>query len=110
MDKGEGRMRICEVLLRSLITGHSLERARHVQVAEEEAAGWNAVVKPGLSAADVERTSNTRVTITLPAFGAYSVSGLAAVTATVPASAVTSNASPISVSGSRSIIHDGESI
>jgi hypothetical protein len=56
--------------------------------AQAEAAGWNAVVQAGLAVTDVARTSNTVVTITLPAFAGYDISAQETITATIPASAL----------------------
>ena len=50
-----------------------------------EANGWNNVVQAGLAVTDVIRTSNTVVTITLPAFVAYDIAAVETITATVPA-------------------------
>lgn len=52
-------------------------------------AGWDAVVKAGLTYADVTRTSDTVVTITLPAFASYVIPTSETITATVPATALT---------------------
>ena len=41
--------------------------------AQAEANGWNNVVQAGLAVTDVVRTSNTVVTVTLPAFAAYDI-------------------------------------
>jgi hypothetical protein len=56
--------------------------------AQAEAAGWDAVVKAGLTVTDVVRTSDTVVTVTLPAFGAYDITATEFITATIPATAV----------------------
>ena len=53
-----------------------------------EATGWNAVVQAGLAVTDVVRTSNTVVTVTLPAFASYNVTVAETITVTVPATAV----------------------
>ena len=47
-------------------------------------------MKAGLAVTDVVRTSNTVVTVTLPAFASYDITAAETITATVPASAVTS--------------------
>jgi len=60
-----------------------------IDSAGAEAAGWDAVVKAGLTFNDVTRTSNTVVTITLPAFGTYNISADETITVTVPATALT---------------------
>jgi hypothetical protein len=65
-----------------------------IDSAQAEAAGWDAVVKAGLAVTDVVRTSDTVVTITLPAFGSYNITASETITVTVPGTAVTS-ASPI---------------
>lgn len=56
--------------------------------AQAEAAGWDAVVKAGLTFSDVARTSDTVVTITLPAFPSYNIGADEEITVTVPASAL----------------------
>lgn len=50
--------------------------------------GWNNIVKDGLTAAQVTRTSDTIVTITLPAFSTYDISGTETITVTAPATAL----------------------
>ncbi len=85
--------------------------------AQVEATGWDAVVKAGLAVTDVVRTSNTVVTITLPAFGSYDITGAETITATVPATAVTSASVIIAtpsfiinttnVSGQQEFVDDG---
>jgi hypothetical protein len=54
-----------------------------------EATGWDAVVKAGLAFGDVARTSDTIVTITLPAFASYDITANETITVTVPATALT---------------------
>jgi hypothetical protein len=60
-----------------------------------EAAGWNAVVQAGLAVTDVVRTSNTVVTVTLPAFAGYDIAATETITATVPASALVTSGVPV---------------
>ncbi|MDH5544658.1 MAG: right-handed parallel beta-helix repeat-containing protein [Gammaproteobacteria bacterium] len=60
-----------------------------------ESNGWNNIVKPGLTPANVVRTSNTVVTITLPAFATYDINVMETITATVPASALSTSAIPV---------------
>ncbi len=55
-----------------------------IDSAGAEAAGWDAVVKAGLTFSDVTRTSDTVVTSTLPAFATYDITADETVTATVP--------------------------
>ncbi len=50
--------------------------------------GWNNIVKDGLNAAQVTRTTDTIVTITLPAFSTYNISGTETITVTAPAVAL----------------------
>jgi len=57
--------------------------------AQSEANGWDAVVKTGLAYTDIVRTSDTVVTITLPAFATYDITATETITATIPASALT---------------------
>lgn len=55
-----------------------------------EATGWNTIVRDSaLQVTDVVRTSDTVVTITLPAAASYDVTANETVTATVPATALT---------------------
>ncbi len=56
---------------------------------QAEPLGWDAVVKAGLAVTAVVRTSNTVVTITLPAFAAYDILTAETITATVPGAALT---------------------
>ena len=53
-----------------------------------EAAGWDAVVMASLTFNDVVRTSDTVVTITLPAQAGYDITAAETITVTVPAAAV----------------------
>jgi hypothetical protein len=62
--------------------------------AEAEATGWDALVRPAIAVTDVVRTSDTVVTITLPAVATYDITADETITATIPASA-TSAAVPI---------------
>jgi hypothetical protein len=57
--------------------------------AQSEAHGWDAVVKAGLAVTDVVRTSDTVVTVALPAFASYDITAPETITATVPAAALT---------------------
>ena len=61
-----------------------------IDSAQAEATGWDAVVKAGLTFNEVTRTSDTVVTITLPAFATYDITADETITVTVPATAVTS--------------------
>ena len=56
--------------------------------AQGETNGWNNVVQGGLQVTDVVRTSNTLVTITLPALAGYDITAQETITVTVPASAL----------------------
>ena len=62
--------------------------------AQSEANGWDAVVKAGLTHTAVARTSDTIVTITLPAFGSYDITATETITVTVPASALVTSVDP----------------
>lgn len=53
-----------------------------------ESRGWDAVVRPAIPVGNVVRTSDTVVTITLPAVPSYFIEDQETITATVPASAV----------------------
>ncbi|MHC4609509.1 MAG: LamG-like jellyroll fold domain-containing protein, partial [Planctomycetota bacterium] len=63
--------------------------------AQSEASGWNNVVQAGLNVTDIVRTSNTVVTVTLPAFPTYNITATETITATVPASALVTSGSPL---------------
>jgi hypothetical protein len=54
---------------------------------ESEATGWNAL-RSKIPPSAVVRTSDTRVTITLPALPGYNISAPETITATIPACAV----------------------
>ncbi len=56
--------------------------------AQSEATGWNAVVRAGLTSGNVDRTSATVVTITLPAFATYAITADETITVTIPPSAL----------------------
>ena len=60
--------------------------------AQSETFGWNLVPKMLQSVSGVVRTSNTVVTVTLDAFPTYNVTSDETITATIPATAVTTNA------------------
>ena len=53
-----------------------------IDSARAEAAGWDAVVKAGLTFNEVTRTSNTVVTITLPTSATYDVGSDKTITGT----------------------------
>jgi hypothetical protein len=55
--------------------------------AQSETTGWNAVLRPAIPVANVVRTSDTVVTITLPAEPAYVILADEVITAAIPASA-----------------------
>lgn len=57
--------------------------------AQSEATGWDAVVKAGLTSANVARTSDTIATVTLPAFGTYNITAQETITDTIPGSILT---------------------
>lgn len=59
-----------------------------IDSAQAEGTGWDAVVKAGLPLTAVVRTSDTVVTVTLPAFASYDITADETITATVPAVAV----------------------
>jgi hypothetical protein len=58
--------------------------------AQSETHGWDAEVKAKISVTDVVRTSDTIVTITLDAESGYDITAQETITATVPATALTS--------------------
>ena len=59
-----------------------------IDSAQNEATGWDAVVKATQVVAGVVRTSNTVVTITLDAFATYDITANETITVTVPATAL----------------------
>ena len=63
--------------------------------AQSEGGGWNAKVRDVIAVTSVTRTSDTIVTITLPAVADYAITANETITVTVPAAAVT-GAAPIS--------------
>ena len=71
--------------------------------AQAEAAGWDAVVKAGLTYTAVTRTSDTLVTITLPAFRSYDITAQETITATIPASALNTSSEAVEASPSFTI-------
>lgn len=60
-----------------------------IDSAQSEAAGWDAVVRPGIETADVVRTSDTVATITLDAEATYNITATETITVTVPAAVLT---------------------
>lgn len=60
-----------------------------------EPFGWNLVVRNNLVFGDVVRTSDTIVTITLPAFALYSITIAEAIVVTIPASALVGGNGPL---------------
>lgn len=57
-----------------------------IDSAQSEAGGWDAQVKPALSASDVVRTSDNIATWTLPAVAGFNITAQETITATVPGS------------------------
>lgn len=55
---------------------------------QSEAAGWDAVVRPGIETTDVVRTSATVATITLDAEATYDITATETITVTVPTAAL----------------------
>ena len=62
---------------------------------QSESAGWDAKVKPNIPVANVVRTSNTVITVTLHAQADYDITAQETITATVPASALVSGLSVV---------------
>lgn len=56
--------------------------------AQSEGTGWDAVVKAGLAVTTVVRTSDTVVTVTLPAFATFDITAQEPITDTIPAVAL----------------------
>lgn len=63
--------------------------------AQSEPTGWNAVVAGFLPVTAVTRTSDTLVTILLPAFPSYDITAAETITATVPAAAFETPVAPV---------------
>jgi hypothetical protein len=61
-----------------------------IDSAQSEAAGWDAQ-RSNIAVTDVARTSDTVVTITLPALAGYSITANETITATIPATALVGN-------------------
>jgi hypothetical protein len=59
-----------------------------IDSAQSEAAGWDAVVRPGIETTDVVRTSATVATITLDAEATYDITATETITVTVPTAAL----------------------
>jgi hypothetical protein len=57
--------------------------------AQSEATGWNAEVRDNMAVTDVVRTSDTVVTVTLPASAGFSITARETIMVTVPATALT---------------------
>lgn len=76
--------------------------------AQSEAAGWNAV-RSSIPVTAVVRTSNTLVTITLPALGSYSVSANETLTVTIPSAAL-SGSGPIVASPALTVTAGGTTL
>ncbi len=60
-----------------------------------ETLGWNNEVRDALDVSTVVRTSDTVVTVTLPAFANYDITANETITATVPASALAKSTSAV---------------
>ncbi len=80
-----------------------------IDSAQSEGAGWDAVVKAGLTFANVTRTSDTVVTITLPAFTGYAITATETVTVTVPADNVQYSDAALVASPTISVANAAES-
>lgn len=74
--------------------------------AQGEAAGFNAEVVPNIDVTDVVRTSDTVVTITLPAIPGYEITATETITWTIPSSATLLNAGDIVASPTFQITPD----
>ena len=66
--------------------------------AQGEGAGWDLVVPAGIPVGNVVRTSDTVVTITLPALASYSITATETITAKVPATALVLSGSELTAS------------
>lgn len=66
-----------------------------LQSAQAEPTGWNVTVVLFMPVTAVVRTSDTVVTITLPAFPAYNITAAETITDTVPTAALVTPSSPI---------------
>lgn len=83
-----------------------------VQSAQSEAKGWNQIVgdaTTGLAHSDVERTSDTVVTISLPAFNTFSLSAPETISVQVPGSVVASGGADLLATPTITVVNDGES-
>lgn len=77
---------------------------------QEEAAGWDAVVKAALTHAAVVRTNDTTVTITLPAYTGFAITANETVTVTVPASSLQYSTDPVVASPTVTITNVAETV
>ena len=66
-----------------------------IDSAGSEANGWDAVVKAGLTHADVTRDSPTVVTVLLPAFASYDITADETITVTVPNTALVTSSEDV---------------
>ena len=66
--------------------------------AQAETDGWDLVVAGGIPVGNVARTSDTVVTITLPALPSYNITATETITATVPATALVLSGSNLTAS------------
>jgi hypothetical protein len=71
-----------------------------ITAASSPANGWNNEVTPALDFNDVTRTSDTIVTVVLPAVAGYDITALETITAVIPASALTTSGDPLTATPS----------
>lgn len=69
--------------------------------------GWNNEVRDKEVVGAVVRTSDTRVTITLTAAGAYAIAANETITVTIPASALTTSGDPITATPTFTVTNEG---
>lgn len=77
---------------------------RALTVRETEALGWNAVLRPVLTATEIVRTSATVVTVTLPAAGTYAIDSDEELDMVVPRHALADPVGPIDVPATYTIV------
>ncbi len=75
---------------------------------QSEDAGWDDVVKAGLTHANVARTSDTVVTITIPAFAGFAITASETITVTVPADNLDYSSTEVTASPTFSITNVAE--
>lgn len=80
-----------------------------LDAASSPATGWNTLIRDVIDISTVVRTSDTVVTITIPATSGYSITSDETVTVTVPASALVTSSSAVVATPTITITAEAES-